>query len=172
MGKALGEALKQARLEAGLSIEEAEERLRTEMEELDYKRMARAMGRAIKEAREKRHLSREELSSKAGLPLGRLIALERGSTENFFATEFFRISYAMKMRPHELAECYEEIDKNSVTSGGVSTSLSRQPKEASGAETHAEVLEHAATQVKEATTTRPNNQIRLRVSESSRSVPE
>jgi transcriptional regulator with XRE-family HTH domain len=130
MGKALGEALKQARLEAGLSIEEAEERLRMEMEGLDYKRMARAMGRAIKEARETRHLSRKELSSKAGLPLGRLIALERGSTENFFATEFFRISYAMKMRPHELAECYEEIDKNSVA-GKVSTSLSRQPKEAS-----------------------------------------
>jgi len=131
MGKALGEALKQARLEAGLPIEEAEERLRMEMEGLDYKRMARAMGRAIKEAREKRHLSRKELSSKAGLPFGRLIALERGSTENFFATESFRISYAMKMRPHELAECYEEIDKNSVSSGKVPSSLSRQPKEAS-----------------------------------------
>jgi transcriptional regulator with XRE-family HTH domain len=130
MGKALGEALRQARLEAGLSIEEAEERLRVEMEGLDYKRMARAMGRAIKEAREKRHLSRKELSSKAGLPLGRLIALERGSTENFFATEFFRISYAMKMRPHELAECYEEIDKNSVSSGKAPTSF-RERKEAS-----------------------------------------
>jgi transcriptional regulator with XRE-family HTH domain len=127
MGKALGEALKQARLEAGLSIEEAEERLRIEMEGLDHKRMARAMGRAI---REKRHLSRKELSSKAGLPLGRLIALERGSTENFFATEFFRISYAMKMRPHELAECYEEIDKNPASSGKVPTSQFSQPKEA------------------------------------------
>src|SRR6266851_3718264 len=131
MGKALGEALKQARLEAGLSLEEAERRLRMEMEGLDYKRMARAMGRAIKEAREKRHLSRKELSSKAGLPLGRLIALERGSTENFFATEFFRISYAMKMRPHELAECYEEIERNSVSVGEGPTGLSRQPKEAS-----------------------------------------
>ena len=51
MGKALGEALKQARLEAGFSIQEAEERLRMEMEGLDYKRMARSMGRAIKKAR-------------------------------------------------------------------------------------------------------------------------
>ena len=127
IGKALGEALKQARLEAGLSIEEAEELLRVEMEGLDRRRLSRAMGLAIREARERHHMSRKELSRKAGLPLRRLIALERGVTEDFCATEFFRISYALQMKPHELAERYEEIDKNSVSASEVPT---RQPKEA------------------------------------------
>jgi transcriptional regulator with XRE-family HTH domain len=98
------------------------------MGRLDRKRIARAMGLAIKEAREKRQMSRKGLSRKAGLPLKRLIALERGVTEDFFATEFFRISYALKMKPHELAERYEEIDKNSVSASEVPT---RPRKEAS-----------------------------------------
>ena len=54
MCKALGEALKQARLNAGLSLEEAEKLSRIAMERLDRKRISRALGLAIKEAREKR----------------------------------------------------------------------------------------------------------------------
>jgi len=110
--RALGGALKQARLEAGLSIEEAEERMRAAMGALDRKRIARAMGLAIKGAREKRHVSRKELSRSAGLPLRRLIALECGLARNVFATEFFRIGYALKMKPSALAERDEEIEKN------------------------------------------------------------
>jgi transcriptional regulator with XRE-family HTH domain len=112
MCKALGEALKKARLEAGLSIEEAEERSRVAMEGLDRKRISRALGLAIKEAREKRHVSRKELSRSAGLPLRRLIAIERGLARDMPVTEFFRISYALKMKPDELTERFEEIEKN------------------------------------------------------------
>jgi transcriptional regulator with XRE-family HTH domain len=112
MCKALGEALKRARLEAGLSIEEAEERSRVAMEGLDRKRISRALGLAIKEAREKRHVSRKELSRNAGLTLKRLIALERGLARDMPVTEFFRISYALKMKPDELTERFEEIEKN------------------------------------------------------------
>jgi transcriptional regulator with XRE-family HTH domain len=112
MCKALGEALRKARLEAGLSIEEAEERSRVAMEGLDRKRISRALGLAIKEAREKRHVSRKELSRSAGLTLKRLIALERGLARDMPVTEFFRISYALKMKPDELTECFEEIEKN------------------------------------------------------------
>jgi len=112
MCKALGEALKKARLEAGLSIEEAEERSRIAMEGLDRKRISRALGLAIKEARERRHVSRKELSRGAGLPLRRLITLERGLAGDMPVTEFFRISYALKMKPDELTERFEEIEKN------------------------------------------------------------
>lgn len=47
-----------------------------------------------------------------------MIALERGVAGDFFATEFFRISYALKMKPHELAERHEEIEKNIVQGVG------------------------------------------------------
>jgi transcriptional regulator with XRE-family HTH domain len=112
MCKALGEALKRARLEAGLSIEEAEERSRVAMVGLDRKRISRALGLAIKEAREKRHVSRKELSRSAGLLLKRLIAIERGLVGDVPVTEFFRISYALRMKPDELTERFEEIEKN------------------------------------------------------------
>ncbi len=112
MCKALGEALKRARLQAGLSIEEAEERSRVAMEGLDRKRISRALGLAIKEAREKRQVSRKELSRSAGLTLKRLIALERGLAGDMPVTEFFRISYALKMKPDELTKRFEEIEKN------------------------------------------------------------
>jgi transcriptional regulator with XRE-family HTH domain len=112
MCKALGEALKRARLEAGLSIEEAEERSRVAMNGLDRKRISRALGLAIKEAREKRHVSRKELSRSTGLPLRRLITIERGLAGDMPVTEFFRISYALRMKPDELTERFEEIEKN------------------------------------------------------------
>ena len=114
MCKALGKALRKARLEAGLSIEEAEEGARVAMEGLDPKRISRALGLAIKEAREKRHVSRKDLSRSAGLTLKRLIALERGLAGDMPVTEFFRISYTLKMKPDELTERFEEIEKNIV----------------------------------------------------------
>jgi transcriptional regulator with XRE-family HTH domain len=82
------------------------------MEGLDRKRISRALGLAIKEAREKRLVSRKELSRTAGLPLRRLIALERGLAGDMPVTEFFRISYALKMRPDELTARFEDIEKN------------------------------------------------------------
>ena len=114
MCKALGEALKQVRLEKGLSIKEAEKRARVPMRQLDGKRISRALGLAIREARKKRGVPRKELSRKSGLPLGRLISLERGLATDLPMTEFFRISYALKMKPDALAERYEEIEKNIV----------------------------------------------------------
>ena len=56
--------------------------------------------------------SRKELSRIAGLPLRRLIALERGLAGDMPVTEFLRISYALKMKPDELTERFEEIEKN------------------------------------------------------------
>ena len=116
--KAIGKALKRVRLEAGLSIEEAEERLRVAREQLEHKRVSRALGLAIKEAREKRQISRKDLGRNAGLPLRRLIGIERGFARELPITEFFRISYALRMRPDELAERYEEIEKN-IAGGAV-----------------------------------------------------
>ena len=112
MCNALGEALKHARLEAGLSIHGAEERLRVAMKQLDHKGISRALGLAIKEARETRQISRKELSRSAGLPLRRLIVLERGLAADLPITEFFRVWYALRMRPDQLTERYEEIEKN------------------------------------------------------------
>ena len=85
MGKALGEALKQARLEAGLSIEEAEERLRMEMEGLDYKRMARAMGTGHQRGQREAPPVSQRTQQQGGTP-----AWEADRTGTWGNGEFFR----------------------------------------------------------------------------------
>jgi hypothetical protein len=57
-------------------------------------------------------MSRRELSRKTGFPLGKLIRLERGSTDNLPITEFIRISYALRMSPEVLGARFHNIHYN------------------------------------------------------------
>ncbi len=112
--KALGETLREIRIERGFSLKEAAAGARAAMAARDYKRSFRALGLAINEAREQRHVSRRQLSRSAGLALRNLILIERGLAGDLPITDFFRISYALKMRAELLVQRYEEIEQNMV----------------------------------------------------------
>jgi hypothetical protein len=83
--------LKDARIQKGLSIDEAVERANAI--DIDPTQLLRALGLAIKQNREERHISRSEFSRKTGLPLGKIIKLERGLGDPPLITEFI---------PHQL----------------------------------------------------------------------
>jgi transcriptional regulator with XRE-family HTH domain len=111
MCKALGEALKKARLEAGLSIEEAEERSRVAMEGLDQTHFQGAGSRHQRGPRETPCVPQRTQSQCRTAPE----KIDRARTwlgGDMPVTEFFRISYALKMKPDELTERFEEIEKN------------------------------------------------------------
>ena len=110
--KAIGEALKELRLEAGMSIEEAERAFREVAAKADYRAMYRALGLAVKEERERQSIPRDELSRMAGLPRRDLILLERGQLRRLPAAYLFRISYALKISPAVLARRFEAIQDN------------------------------------------------------------
>jgi hypothetical protein len=67
---------------------------------------------AIKQSREERHVSRRELSRKTGLPLGKIIDLERGLGDPPLTTEFIRISCALRMNPEALDDRVNEFHRN------------------------------------------------------------
>ena len=115
--KALGDALRQARMEAGLSVEQAEERLLSAMQNVDYRLTFRALGLAIRQARENRRMSRKELSLSAGVTVRKLITLERGSAIDLPVTDFFRISCALRMEPAQLSARCQQIEDNIVRGG-------------------------------------------------------
>jgi len=110
IGKPIGKALKNIRIQTGLSIDEAAKGV--ESAGIDPKHMSRALGLAIKQSREESRMSRTELSRKTGFPLGKVIRLERGLADSLPITEFVRISCAMGVRPEVLADRFHEFHHN------------------------------------------------------------
>jgi DNA-binding XRE family transcriptional regulator len=80
--KAFGRAMKQARLECGLSIEQAEaairEGLRPDEARNKFTHLGRALGIFVRQLRERKGMTRIQLASKSGLPLRFIILVERG----------------------------------------------------------------------------------------------
>jgi cytoskeletal protein RodZ len=114
--KAIGETLRELRLESGMSVEQAEKAYREAIIKTDYKATYRALGLAVKQERERQSISRRELSCMSGLPFRELTLLERGQVERMPAAYFFRISYALKISPAALARRFEAIQEN-ITHG-------------------------------------------------------
>ena len=110
--KSLGETLRELRLEKGMSLEQAEEALREALATADHKAIYRALGLTVREAREQENVSRRELSRQSGLSLREVILLERGQLRRVPAAYFFRISYALNIRPFVLARRFEAIQEN------------------------------------------------------------
>jgi len=102
--------LKHARIQKGLSIDEAVARANGAA--IDPTKLLRAVGLAIKRSREDRHMSRSELSRKTGLSLGKIIGLERGLGDPPLITEFIRISCALRMNPEALDDRVNEFHQN------------------------------------------------------------
>jgi RNA polymerase sigma-70 factor (ECF subfamily) len=110
IGKPIGKALTNIRIQTGLSIDEATEGVKAT--HIDRKQMSRALGLAIKQSREELRMSRRELSRKTGLPLGKIIELERGLADALPITEFIRISYALGISPEVLGDRFDEFHRN------------------------------------------------------------
>ena len=102
--------LKHARIQKGLSIDEAVERANAT--DVNPTKPLRAVGLAIKQTREERHMSRGELSRKTGLPLRKIISLERGLGKPPLITEFIRISCALGMNPEALDDRVNQLHRN------------------------------------------------------------
>jgi cytoskeletal protein RodZ len=114
--KAIGGTLRELRLQAGMSIEQAEKAFREVAANTDYRAMYRAFGMAVKEERERQSMSRCELSRMTGLPRRDLILLERGQLSRLPAAYLFRISYALKISPAVLARRFEAVQESIIGS--------------------------------------------------------
>ncbi|MGA7794077.1 MAG: helix-turn-helix domain-containing protein [Candidatus Acidiferrales bacterium] len=102
--------IKDARIQKGLSIDEAVEGANAA--DIDPTKLLRAVGLAIKQGREERHMSRSELSRKTGLSRGKIIDLERGLGDPPLITEFIRISCALGMNPEALDDRVNQFQRN------------------------------------------------------------
>lgn len=80
--KAFGQALKKARLECGLTIEQAEVLLREALapsaNHSTTARFGRTLGIVVRRIRESRGMTRIQLAGDSGLPLRFIISVERG----------------------------------------------------------------------------------------------
>lgn len=110
--KAIGETLRELRLQSGMSIEQAEKAFREAIAKADYKGVYRALGLALKEERERQGISRRELSRLSELSVREVTLLERGQLKRIPAAYFFRISDALKISPAVLARRFEAIQEN------------------------------------------------------------
>jgi transcriptional regulator with XRE-family HTH domain len=110
--KAIGETLRELRLESGMSIEQAEKAFREAIAKADYKDTYKALGLAVKEERERQGISRRELSRMSELSVRQMVLLERGQLARMPAAYIFRISYALKISPAALARRFEAIQED------------------------------------------------------------
>jgi transcriptional regulator with XRE-family HTH domain len=93
--KALGDALRDIRIEKGMSLEQADAALKETLKQDLYPRLPRALGIVVRRLREKQNMSRTQLSDASGLSLRFLGSLERGKASNATITEIVRISFGL-----------------------------------------------------------------------------
>jgi DNA-binding Xre family transcriptional regulator len=93
--KAFGDALRDVRIEKGLSLEEADAAFQDAMKKDLYPRLPRALGIVIRQLREKQNMSRAQLSDASGLSARFLSSLERGRASNATITQIVRLSFGL-----------------------------------------------------------------------------
>jgi ribosome-binding protein aMBF1 (putative translation factor) len=93
--KALGDALRDTRIEKGMSLEQADAAFKEALTQDLYPRLPRALGIVVRRLREKQNMSRTQLSDASGLSLRFLGSLERGKASNATITEIVRISFGL-----------------------------------------------------------------------------
>ena len=93
--KALGDALRDVRIEKGLSLEEADAAFQDAMKKDLYPRLPRALGIVVRQLREKQNMSRAQLSDASGLSARFLSSLERGRASNATITQIVRLSFGL-----------------------------------------------------------------------------
>jgi DNA-binding Xre family transcriptional regulator len=93
--KALGDALRDVRIEKGLSLEEADAAFQDAMKKDLYPRLPRALGIVVRQLREKQNMSRAQLSDASGLSARFLSSLERGRASNATITQIVRLTFGL-----------------------------------------------------------------------------
>jgi DNA-binding Xre family transcriptional regulator len=93
--KAFGDALRDVRIEKGLSLEQADAAFQETMKKDLYPRLPRALGIVVRQLREKQNMSRSQLSDASGLSVRFLSSLERGKAANASLTQIVRISFGL-----------------------------------------------------------------------------
>ena len=93
--KAFGDALRDVRIEKGLSLEQADAVFQEAVKKDLYPRLPRALGIVVRQLREKRNMSRMQLSDASGLSVRFLSSLERGKAANASLTQIVRISFGL-----------------------------------------------------------------------------
>jgi transcriptional regulator with XRE-family HTH domain len=93
--KALGDALRDLRIEKGLSLEEADAAFQEALKQDLYPRLPRALGIVVRQLREKQSMSRAQLSDASGLSVRFLNSLERGRAFNATITQIVRLSFGL-----------------------------------------------------------------------------
>ena len=106
--KAFGKALRELRLQKGLSLEQADALLEEASQQNLYPRLYRALGIVVRQLREKQKLSRADLSSVSGLPKRFITALERGQVTSATLTQIVRLAMSFE---YSVADFVEEVLK-------------------------------------------------------------
>jgi DNA-binding Xre family transcriptional regulator len=106
--KAVGEALREIRLEKALSLEEAEAIFRKANQEDPQSMLPRALGIVVRKLREKRKMSRVQLGRASGLSARFIGILERGKAHNVTITDVVRISFALN---HPVTDFVSQVDE-------------------------------------------------------------
>lgn len=106
--KAFGEALRELRLQKGLSLEQADSLLEEASQQNLYPRLYRALGIVVRQLREKQKMSRIELSNLSGLEKRFITALERGRVTSATLTEIVRLAMSFE---YSVADFVEEVLK-------------------------------------------------------------
>ena len=92
---ALGDALRDIRIEKGMSLEQADAAFQEALKQDLYPRLPRALGIVVRQLREKQNISREQLSDACGLSVRFLSSLERGKGSNATVTQIVRLSFGL-----------------------------------------------------------------------------
>jgi DNA-binding Xre family transcriptional regulator len=93
--KALGDALRDVRIEKGMSLEQADAAFNEALTQDLYPRLPRALGIVVRRLREKQNMSRVQLGDASGLPVHFLSMLERGKATNATVTQIVRLSFGL-----------------------------------------------------------------------------
>ena len=119
--KAFGQSLKRARLESGLTTDQAEALLREALSPAEtrdkFKHIGRALGVFARRIRERKGMTRIQLVGNSGLSLRFIILAERGKvTSGGDLCQLVRLAYGLK---YPVDQFFQELtDLNEELAGG------------------------------------------------------
>jgi transcriptional regulator with XRE-family HTH domain len=105
--KAVGEALREIRLEKDLSLEEAEAIFQKANQDDPQSMTPRALGIVVRRLREKQKMSRAQLSRASGLSVRFIGTVERGRADNATITDVARLSFGLN---HPITDFVNEVE--------------------------------------------------------------
>ena len=106
--KAVGDALREIRLERGLSLEEANALFQEANQEDPGSMVPRALGMVVRQLREKQKMSRAQLSRASGLSVRFIGRVERGQAGNATITDVVRIAFGLN---HPITDFVSQVDE-------------------------------------------------------------